>query len=92
MIPLSGKVPGRASGPSRSRDDDGGGLQYVFWKSVRPFGFSRQREFIGGGAMSGGGPGGHTTWWHGQGWPMPPYGAAAPWSLRLSSGLRLRVR
>jgi hypothetical protein len=26
---------GRASGPSRSWDDDGGGLQYVSWKSVR---------------------------------------------------------
>jgi hypothetical protein len=36
MIPLSGRVSGRASGPSRSRDDDGGGLQYVSWKSVRP--------------------------------------------------------
>jgi hypothetical protein len=34
MIPLSGRVPGRASGPSRSRVDDGGGLQYVSWKSV----------------------------------------------------------
>jgi hypothetical protein len=32
VIPLSGRVPGRASGPSRSRVDDGGGLQYVFWK------------------------------------------------------------
>jgi hypothetical protein len=31
---LSDRVPGRASGPSRSRDDDGGGLQYVLWKSV----------------------------------------------------------
>jgi hypothetical protein len=37
MIPLSDRVPGRASGPSRSRDDDDGGLQYVSWKSVRPF-------------------------------------------------------
>jgi hypothetical protein len=35
MIPLSGRVLGRASGPSRSRDDDAGGLQYVSWKSVR---------------------------------------------------------
>jgi hypothetical protein len=25
---------GRASGPSQSRDDDDGGLQYVSWKSV----------------------------------------------------------
>jgi hypothetical protein len=37
MIPLSGRVPGRASGPSRSRDDDGGSLQYISWKSVRLF-------------------------------------------------------
>jgi hypothetical protein len=35
MIPLSVRVLGRAPGPSRSRDDDGGGLQYVSWKSVR---------------------------------------------------------
>jgi hypothetical protein len=34
VIPLSGRVPGRASGPFRSRVDDGGGLQYVFWKRV----------------------------------------------------------
>jgi hypothetical protein len=34
MIPLSGRMPGRASGPSRSQGDDGGGLQYVSWKSV----------------------------------------------------------
>jgi hypothetical protein len=32
VIPLSDRVPGRASGPSRSHVDDGGGLQYVFWK------------------------------------------------------------
>jgi hypothetical protein len=37
MIPLSGRVSGRASGSSRSRDDDGGSLQYVSWKSVRLF-------------------------------------------------------
>jgi hypothetical protein len=35
VSPLSGRVPGRAYGPSRSRVDDGGGLQYVFWKRVR---------------------------------------------------------
>jgi hypothetical protein len=34
MISLSSRVPGRASRPARSRDDDGGGLQYVSWKSV----------------------------------------------------------
>jgi hypothetical protein len=32
VIPLSGRVPGRASGPSRSCVGDSGGLQYVFWK------------------------------------------------------------
>jgi hypothetical protein len=36
MIPLSSRVPERASGPSRSWDDGGGGLQYVSWKSVHP--------------------------------------------------------
>jgi hypothetical protein len=36
MIPLSGRVPRRASGSSRSRDNYGGGLQYVSWKSVHP--------------------------------------------------------
>jgi hypothetical protein len=35
VIPLSGRVPGRASGPSQSRVDDGGGLQYVSWKIDR---------------------------------------------------------
>jgi hypothetical protein len=34
MISLSGRVPRRSSGPSRSRVDDGGGLKYVLWKSV----------------------------------------------------------
>jgi hypothetical protein len=77
----------------RSRDDDGGGLQYVLWKSVRCLGFSHQREFTGRRAMSGGGPGVHTTRWRGQrvarttlwcGCPLAP--------LRLSFGLRLRVR
>jgi hypothetical protein len=61
MISLSGRVSGKASGPSRSRDDDGGGLQYVCGKVFVSFGFSRRREFIGGRAMSGGGPGAHTT-------------------------------
>jgi hypothetical protein len=34
MIPLSDRVPRRASGPSQTRVDDGGGLQFVSWKSV----------------------------------------------------------
>jgi hypothetical protein len=34
---LSGRVPGRASGPSRSRVDDNGSLLYVSWKIDRVF-------------------------------------------------------
>jgi hypothetical protein len=37
VIPLSGRVSGRASGPSRSRVHYGGGLQYVSWKIDRVF-------------------------------------------------------
>jgi hypothetical protein len=43
VIPLSGRVPGRASGPSRSRIDDGGGLQYVSRKIDRFFRFFPSR-------------------------------------------------
>jgi hypothetical protein len=64
VIPLSGRVPGRASGPSQSRVEDGGDLQYVSWKIDRGLGFSRRGEYIGGRAASGGRLGGHTTWWH----------------------------
>jgi hypothetical protein len=37
MIPLSGRVLRRASDPSRTRVDDGGGLQYFSWMDVRGF-------------------------------------------------------
>jgi hypothetical protein len=56
---------------------------------IGPFRFSRRGEYIGGRAASEGGPGGHTTWWRGQG-----LGRATPWCawplvlLRLSFGLR----
>jgi hypothetical protein len=78
VIPLSGRVPGRASRPSRSRIDDGGGLQYVFWKIDRVLGFSHGGEYIGGWAMSGGGPGAHTMPGAARGWPAP-WGVAALW-------------
>jgi hypothetical protein len=76
--------------PSRSRVDDDGGVQYVSWKLIGCLGFPRRGEYIGGRAASGGGPGGHTTWWRGQG-----LGRATPWcawplvSLRRCFGLRL---
>jgi hypothetical protein len=34
MIPLSGRVPGSASGPSRTRVNDGSGLEYFSWIDV----------------------------------------------------------
>jgi hypothetical protein len=55
-ISLSGRVPGRALGSSRSHDGDGGGLQYVSWKrdpSVRFFPSRetyRRKGIIRGGA------------------------------------------
>jgi hypothetical protein len=67
VIPLFGRVPGRASGPSRSHVNDGGGLQYVSWKLIRFFKFSHRGEYIGGRAASGGGPGAHTIPRCGQG-------------------------
>jgi hypothetical protein len=76
---LSGRVPGRASGPSRSRVDDGSDLQYIFWKIDRGLRVSRRGEYIGGRAASRGGPGGPTTWWRGQPLAAPPYGVAGPW-------------
>jgi hypothetical protein len=63
----SGRVPGRAPGSSQSRDDDGGGLQYVLGKAVCPLGFSCRGEYIGERAASGGGPAGLTPWWRGAG-------------------------
>jgi hypothetical protein len=51
-IPLSGRVPGRASGPSQSRVDDGGGSRYVSGKVIECLGFFRRGIFIGEGAAS----------------------------------------
>jgi hypothetical protein len=51
-IPLSGRVPRRASGPSRSRVDDGGGSRCVSGKLIGYLGFSRRGVFIGEGASS----------------------------------------
>jgi hypothetical protein len=59
-------------------------------KLIGGLGFSRRGEYIGEMAALGGGPGGPTTWWRGQGlahatlwsgWPLAP--------LRLCFGLRL---
>jgi hypothetical protein len=51
-ILLSDRVSGRASGPSRSRVDDGGGSRCVSGKLIVYLGFSRRGVFIGEGASS----------------------------------------
>jgi hypothetical protein len=66
-IPLSDRVPGRASGPSRSRVNDGGGSRCVSGKLIGSLGFSRRGVFIGEGAASEVDRGGLTHRGHGQG-------------------------
>jgi hypothetical protein len=90
VISFSGRVLGRASGPSRSRVDDGGGLQYVSWKIDRVFRISSPKRIYrrkGGVRRWASGP---TTRWRGPragratlwcGWPLVP--------LRLCFGLHL---
>jgi hypothetical protein len=80
VIPLSGRVPGRAFGPSRSRIDDSGGLKYVSRNIDRVFRFSHRGEYIGGRAASGKMDQGLTpapgaAW----GWPAPWGGVATSW-------------
>jgi hypothetical protein len=72
VIPLSGRVPGRASGPSRSHIDDGGGCSMFRGKLIGPLGFSHRGEYIGGREASEGGPIGLTPGGAGQGQAAPP--------------------
>jgi hypothetical protein len=51
-ISLSGKVPGRASGPSRSRVNDDGGSRCVSGKLIGYLDFSHRGVFIGERAVS----------------------------------------
>jgi hypothetical protein len=67
VIPLSGRVPGRASGPSQSRIDDGGGSRCVSGKLIGYLGFSHRGVFIGEGALSKVDRDGLTHRGHGQG-------------------------
>jgi hypothetical protein len=83
-IPLSGRVPGRACGPSRSRVDDGGGSRCVSGKLIGALGFSRRGVFIGEGAASKVDQSGLTH--RGRG---PGAGRAALWCGRLVAPLRL---
>jgi hypothetical protein len=87
-IPLSGRVSRRASRPSRSRVDDGGGSRCVSRKLIGSLGFSRRGEYIGRREASEGGPPGLTPWvaWA-RGRPRRPRVNLASGPLRLIFGL-----
>jgi hypothetical protein len=92
MIPLSDRVPERASEASRTRVDGDGGYGTFHWWRLLPLGFSRGCEFIGGRARSVGARGAHTMGRHGWGvgHATTRCGCLAA-HLRLPFGLCLRV-
>jgi hypothetical protein len=58
-------------------------------KLIGALGFSRRGEYIGGRAVSGGGPGGLTPWWRSQGLGRATLGCGRPVApLHLIFGLR----
>jgi hypothetical protein len=78
VIPLSGRVPGRASGPSRSQVNDGGGSRCVSGKVIRYLGFSHWGVFIGEEAAPEVGLGGLTTGRRGPGAGRAPWWCGPP--------------
>ena len=89
--PLSGRVTGRASEPSRTRVDDGGGYGTFRGWRLRCLVFSREKQYIGERARSVGVQGAHTIGWRGQGWAHAATWCGHPGApLRLSFGLRVR--
>jgi hypothetical protein len=87
IIPLSDRVPRRASEPSRARVDDGGSYgTFCGWR-LGYLGFSQDWVYIGGKAKGVGPRGAHTIWRHDQGgprrhlvWPSPGCSLALLWS------------
>jgi hypothetical protein len=92
MIPLSGRVPGRALEPSRTRVDDGGGYRTFCGWRLRSLGFSRGCEYICGRARSVGARGAHTMGWRSQGAHATTRCVRLVGLLHLPFGLRERVR
>jgi hypothetical protein len=64
VIPLSGRVPGRASDLASTMM---AACSRFCGKSIGGLGFSHRGEYIGRRAALGGGPGGLIPWWHSQG-------------------------
>ena len=92
MISLSGRVPGKASEPSRTRVDDGGGCRTFLGWRLGYLEFPRGRHYIGGRAMSVGDQGAHPLWPGGQGGARVATRCGRPAApLRLPSRLRVRV-
>jgi hypothetical protein len=87
VIPLSGRVPRRGSGPSQSWVDDGGGSRCVSGKLIGYLGFSCRGVFIGEGAASEVDQGGLTHRGHGPGQAAPPYCEAGSWLSSVSSSV-----
>jgi hypothetical protein len=92
MIPLSGRVPGRASEPSRTRVEDGGGYRTFRGWRLGSLGFSRGCEYIGGRARLVGAQGAHTMGWCSQGARATTRCGLLVALLCLPFGLRERVR
>jgi hypothetical protein len=91
-IPLSGRAPGRASGPSRSQVDDGGGSRCVSGKVIRYLGFSRRGVFICEGASSEVDQTGHTHRGAARAWVALPCCVAGSWPLSVSSSVLWKLR
>jgi hypothetical protein len=85
----SGRVPGRAPRSSRSRNDDGGGLQYVSWKRDPSLRFFPSREiYRRKGSVRRWARWPH-PWWRGQTVARAALGCGQPLApLRLIFGLR----
>jgi hypothetical protein len=91
-IPLSDRVPGRASRPSQSWVDDGGGSRCVSGKLIGYLGFSHRGVFIGEGAASEVDQWGLTHRGCGQGLGRAPHGEAGPWLGSVSSLMFWKLR
>jgi hypothetical protein len=93
MILLSDRVPGRASGPSRSRVDDGGGLKYFSWIDVFALRvFTTKEIYRQKGDVRGWPRGPHHLVVRPGGGPHHPMVRPPHGSLCLSFGLCLHVR
>jgi hypothetical protein len=91
-IPLSSRVPGRASGPSRSRVDDGGGSRCVSGKVIGGLGFSHRGVFISKGAASEVDQVGLTIGRRGQAVGHAPSGDTTSWLHFVSSSVHWKFR